>query len=474
MNKVSQEELNKMKHLISFKNSDNVSVINNKPIVEFKTKAADGKTYGIVREYNKFYIKVAPKKDTEVLAEDFEYIGGINARKDYEYNSYALASKQLDLKLMSINEAHASQSRIIVETPKIVDAEWQIAETKEMRREIDRIKQISNNVSTILNENSVKNNFTQDHTLPEAPSKNPSEKAVNSPYIYKKNANGDKEFRDTETDYENAGSPFDIDGEIGSDDMQTDKMRKGKGDRAVYVEKTKYAPYNAIANKKAKGAKPVKMNEDGNRRCVKLTMEQAKAWAKANNFISEDDDSVTSNMDYTTELPFSDVNEGYYDYGYEDDYDNDAVDSFLNDPKNRLSDDDMYNDKAGRYAKSDIDFDTDDEYDDKWERDRAEDDMTDDDITDEGVYYDIDLDKLDEGVVLTDFGNHPSYRKPPFTTPSNKEITTFGRDWNDDSAKGEEPFGKKIGSSMPYDELVNILTDAIMDKMDIKTLKKKS
>ena len=49
------------------------------------------------------------------------------------------------------------------------------------------------------------------------------------------------------------------------------------------------------------------------------------------------------------------------------------------------------------------------------------------------------------------------------THPDNVEVAPNGaRDWNDDSAKGEEPFGKQIGSSAPYDEtVVNILTDMV-------------
>ena len=101
-------ELDRMKSLINYgkveENTQSGAII---PRVEYSQKAADGKTYGIIRECNKFYIKVAPKKDTEVLAEDFDYIGGINNRRENEYATYAKASKQFDLKMMSINEAHA-------------------------------------------------------------------------------------------------------------------------------------------------------------------------------------------------------------------------------------------------------------------------------------------------------------------------------------------------------------------------------
>ena len=68
----------------------------------------------------------------------------------------------------------------------------------------------------------------------------------------------------------------------------------------------------------------------------------------------------------------------------------------------------------------------------------------------------------EDTTVLHDFGNHPGYRKKPMTTPANTEVSLNGsRDWNDDSTKGDEPFGKKIGSGDPYDEIV----DAVLKKV---------
>ena len=97
------EEILKMRHLMNYGMNENTNK-SVKPIVEYHQQAADGQTYGILREGQKFYIMVAPKKDTEVLAEDYDYIGGFMNKKDYEYNSYAVASKQFDLKLQSIKD----------------------------------------------------------------------------------------------------------------------------------------------------------------------------------------------------------------------------------------------------------------------------------------------------------------------------------------------------------------------------------
>ena len=219
MSNIADKELDLMRKLINFGNSDTVSTVNNKPILEYHMKGADGNTYGIVRENNKFYIKIAPKKDTELMAEDYNYIGGVNNKKEYEYSTYAMASKQFDMKMMSLNEAYLLNKQTVVEM-KTVDADWQVNETKEMRAEIERFNQISRNVEAILGES---DGFTMAHTLPEAPSKNPTEKEVNSPYTDTAVANGDKDFKKEQTDHEKAGKPFDKDGKVSDNDMESDK-----------------------------------------------------------------------------------------------------------------------------------------------------------------------------------------------------------------------------------------------------------
>ena len=73
-------DLERMQQLMKYGINES-SKKNSQSIVEYHQTAADGKTYGIVKECNKFYIKVAPKKDTEVLAEDYDYIGGFMNKK---------------------------------------------------------------------------------------------------------------------------------------------------------------------------------------------------------------------------------------------------------------------------------------------------------------------------------------------------------------------------------------------------------
>ena len=148
---IYESQIEKMKNLMSYGlvNENKPSI--NKTDVEYHVEGADGKTYGIIRENHKFYIKTAPKKDTEVLAEDYDYIGGFMNRAANEFNSYALASKQLEMKLMSLNEAYSSRKPIAEQFKPVEKAEWVIEETKEMQNEIDRQRQIMRNAAGILN-----------------------------------------------------------------------------------------------------------------------------------------------------------------------------------------------------------------------------------------------------------------------------------------------------------------------------------
>ena len=455
-------ELDRMKSLINYgkveENTQSGAII---PRVEYSQKAADGKTYGIIRECNKFYIKVAPKKDTEVLAEDFDYIGGINNRRENEYATYAKASKQFDLKMMSINEAHAV--KVPVEQFKEQEeSEWQINETKEMRSELNRFMQITNNVQSILSED--KQGFTMNHDkVPEAPASHPSDKKVNSPFTDTAVANGDKDFTKTATDPAKQGAPFDKDGEATNADMQSDKKPTGKTD-ATYTEKAQYVPDNTVADKKPSGGKVVRVTEG--KRTLKLTEEQVLAWNKSKEYmdmshgteigstapyeeasfdekVNEDivDVNDVAGMEMDNEdVPFPEVADGGSYLQFEKDY---------NDFENNDGFDDNY-DLSDIDAENAANADMDDEF------------MFDDDFNESKNHK-----QQTNEIELHVFGEHPAYQKVPMTTPPATEVAPNGaRDWNDDSVKSEKPFGSQIGSSAPFDEkVIDILADSIMQEL---------
>lgn len=84
-----------------------------KSAVELTKIGPDGKAYAIVRENHEYYIKVADKS-TNLLSEDFKYIGGLQNKKSEAYPSYAKAIKHLNLNFKSLAEAYGKGGDINV------------------------------------------------------------------------------------------------------------------------------------------------------------------------------------------------------------------------------------------------------------------------------------------------------------------------------------------------------------------------
>lgn len=148
-NKNMNSQFNRMKQLMTYGLNENKK----QPYsgVEYTKVGADGKLYGIVREGTKFYIKVSSVKDN-VLAENFEYIGGFRNRKDHEYTSFAGAQKNFDFKLRSLAEAYGNGKNIVVESwNPDKQEELTVEATDKMKKEISRERQIMENASKIFN-----------------------------------------------------------------------------------------------------------------------------------------------------------------------------------------------------------------------------------------------------------------------------------------------------------------------------------
>lgn len=146
------DQLSRMKALMTYgsvnEDAKHISSYN----IEYKAKAADGKYYGIIRENSKYFVKVAtPGK--EMVAEAYQYIGGIMNKSNYEYSSYANALKQFELKLGSINEAYDDDRKVNVEALDPYKKEDLVIEgTEKMKNELARQRQIMRNASVIMNE----------------------------------------------------------------------------------------------------------------------------------------------------------------------------------------------------------------------------------------------------------------------------------------------------------------------------------
>lgn len=145
-----ENTLERMKSLYTYGKELNESSKPNAYTLEHSAVAADGKTYGIIRECNKYYIKSA-LKGKETIAESYEYIGGICNKKNYEYTSYNNALKNFELKMASINEACNGNVNISTLDP-FKKGEFLVEGTDRMKNEIARQRQIMYNVSMLMNE----------------------------------------------------------------------------------------------------------------------------------------------------------------------------------------------------------------------------------------------------------------------------------------------------------------------------------
>lgn len=142
----TNETLSRMKALMGYGLNENKKQAYSS--VEYQKVGADGNVYGIVREGTKYYIKSAPNKQN-LIKEDFSYIGGFRNRKDNEYNSFANAQKQFDLKMMSLKEAN-NKTDFNINSWNLDKKENVVVEASEkMQKEILRERQIMKNAIAI-------------------------------------------------------------------------------------------------------------------------------------------------------------------------------------------------------------------------------------------------------------------------------------------------------------------------------------
>jgi len=461
-NEINNEELLRMKQLMNYGLNES-SKKSGQSIVEYHQVGADGNTYGIVKENNKFYIKVAPKKDTEVLAEDYDYIGGFMNKKQHEYDTYTVASKQFGLKMKSLNEANAATKVSISPFKETKDAEWQINETREMRNEINRFKQITNNVSYILSEN--KEGMAIELGSPD---KNAEE---GNPFV-EKPMSTDKvnNMKENETDPKKADGTYSNKGEY-KEEIKGNEHTDPKTADDTYNKDVKSVESEGVAVAGAKGNSHknddgVRMNESKHR-TIRVTEAQVLAWNDALNYMdtskgTEIGDSAPYDDKLPKEQSNQDVNEDVV-------HNTENMDQHVSEPGDSAPFDDKLPNKQSNQQMNEENLDPETGF-------PIDGDST--MLTDGEREFEIDIDddepEFDAEPIrenkLDVFGKHPAYQKVPMTTPDNREINTWGRDWNDDSAKGEQPFGTQIGhSGDPFSEkIIDMLTDAVMERFKKK------
>ena len=190
------EAIARMKDLYTYGNNDETKRTSTHTL-EYHKIGADGKSYGIVKECSKYYIKSAPQ-DKAMIAEAYSYLGGENNKKHYEYTSYNNALKNFELKLASINEAY--NGNVNIENLDKFKSNNILAECSDaMKKEIARQRQIMHNVAMIMNESSefgvnpnetVKKYNGENPEAPKGNSKNENKKTSANPEFKGTNTHG--------------------------------------------------------------------------------------------------------------------------------------------------------------------------------------------------------------------------------------------------------------------------------------------
>ena len=246
------EQLQRMMHLINYDNTLNESKKTNNGIECHKT-AADGKEYGIIKEGAYYYIKTTTP-DKMNMVESYDYLNGFNRRNETRYNSYNSATKQLELHLMSINEAYGKHEDVTVANLNSSKEAFSIL-TEDARKELDRMHMIFEN--SFISKDNIGN-----HGDPEKKGSSTGANTTknNAPFEEKAEAKLDKVV-DKKGTVEGATSDHTKVGDADSKLQHADKMEKGKSGDEEYKDAHDDLEGEGVADKKPSGAKAVKMNE---------------------------------------------------------------------------------------------------------------------------------------------------------------------------------------------------------------------
>ena len=547
-----ENTLDRMKALYTYGKDINESKKVNSYSLEHKATAADGITYGIIRECNKYYIKKA-QPGKEAIAESYQYLGGFCNKGNYEYDSYNKAVKNFELKLASINEACDGNVTISTLDP-FKKGEFIVEGTERMKDTIARQRQIMHNVAMIMNESSTIGASRSKDGVVMFDGKNPEAET---------GKRGDEGMTTATAKPDYAGSKTNgVDKKVGPFNENPGKCEDQlKESCECCGEENCSCDWGSEGIGKGRDPKQVGWEMEGQT----VVNEEEQDWASVglpstpgvgeadtdhNNdpftnavnegeeFDVEDDVEVDATDD--TEDFDGDAEEGVEDFDVdaeedvEDfDIDTDDIDLDTEDVPEEEGDDDI----MARIAELEAELEAlkaqvgSDEFDaeggEEIDIDTTEDDMdidateggedvsdfeTDFDTVDDAEFegepeeesfegeesFEDEMDecgdmslmeaknaymnRIVESVVakminedeLHIFGKHPGYQKKPMELPTTGEDNNqWGEDWNDDSVYSEEPFGTKIGSSAPFDKLVDTITKDVMSQISGEAFKKK-
>lgn len=527
-----ENTLDRMKALYTYGKEMNESKKVTPYTLEHKATAADGITYGIIRECNKYYIKKA-QPGKEALAESYQYLGGFCNKGNYEYDSYNKAFKNFELKMASINEA--CDGDVVISTlDPFKKGEFIVEGTERMKDIIARQRQIMHNVAMLMNESSTIGAARKDDVVM-YDGKNPEAET---------GKRGDEEMKETSANPEYAGSHTSgVDKKAAPFNNNPGKCEDQLKESCDCGEENCECDWASQGIGKGRDPKQVGWDMEG-----QTIVNEEEDWASqglpATPGVGEADtdhnndpfnETINEEEEFDAEaedVEVDDINTDDIDLGTEEDeVESFDVEDFDGDAElegEEMPEDDNNEDLMARIAELEAElealkaqvgesesFDVEGEEDMDMEVEPVEDSEevsefeADFDNVDDSEFGDEEsfegeesfndemdecgdmslmeaktayMDKIIESVVsnlikedeLHVFGKHPGYKKKPMELPTTGEDSNkWGKDWNDDSVYSEEPFGTKIGDSAPFNQLVDTITKDVMAKISGEAFKKK-
>lgn len=446
--------------------------------IEYTAKGADGKSYAIVRECTKYFIKSAPAGANSMLAENYDYLGGYMNKKSHEYDSYNQAMKNFEMKLRSINEACGAKTDTEFTNP---DRKPDLIKesTAEMSKELLRARQIISNVAAINEgkscemccgsecEDEIKKTSEKPAKSGEPfvePSKAEMEKPVgqtsksaaqtSTPYDEKAQLKKMQQVAESCSIKEEDGDVEDADEETpGVEDVDVDKIDETPA-LADDPETSEDDDVDDDENEVPEASEDDDMDDDE----VENPETSEDDDVEDNDVKEPEDESKEELLSRIEELEkrLAELEDKESDDNEEDEYELDTEDD-------ADLDNDMDSDEDNLGDEDEDEYDLGDEDEDEDEFDSY------DDLPDE--VKDV-TEPMIESIVrayrkpvnedrLNIFGAHPSYRKQPMTVPSNADMSKDTVDFDDESVKSTAPFGSAKGNGYPYGERYNKLVAAV-------------
>ena len=554
MNSKIDTQLERMKYLMEFKNT--TPKTDTKAGIEYHIDAANGTTYGIIRENNMYYIKTTTP-DKATIKESYEYMGGYNYRNEHGYKSFNEATKHLELELMAVNESLGKHEDVSVLLNPNKGKEDLQTLSEAARVELDRMHRIMEHSEKIgkynINENIDAKNTGDPESKDNASPKDTPKNCA--PFSKKTEASLDKDPKFSAT--VKSATPDNKEVKVSDSDMTSDKMKKGNRGDEGYKDTKDDLEGDSVAAQHPSGGKVVKESvmegdidvNDFEEEPVDEPMDTDLAGFDGTEIephvddvpVDEpeigdltDDDFAVGDPEGMEDGEVPDLGGLLKEFGFGENnataqdgtplYSADGEKNFIPNGKDNIwgvpsLEEDAENGgedildgnpstlagDAGKGENNVAGEETMDKIDEETEPAKPEgagkkqSKIVGPDKVMDGPHGGLDTqtwDKLQESIdkitnticeqlkpkkketlneaidrivaeevtKLNVWGKHPRYQKPAFQTPDDHEVSKNGaKDWNDDSTKGSAPYGKKIGSSAPFDQKVDMLTDAVVN-----------